>query len=122
MRNHLLEQLPLQKASEAEYALVANTIGVAPSALKLVMSNGVCVGSRKSGQIHLSPGALKVVKRWAGVQDSNDRSVDAPKTWKTTENKETESPNKAQRKLRTNYVLIDFVVGYYLCAEIPVFT
>ena len=78
---------------------------------------------RKSGQIHLSsPGALKVVKRWAGVQDSNDRSVDALKTWKTTENKETESPNKAQRKLRTNYVLIDFVVGYYLCAEIPVFT
>lgn len=50
MRNHLLEQLLLQKASEAEYALVANTIGVAPSALKLIMSNGVCVGAEKAAR------------------------------------------------------------------------
>ena len=60
------------------------------------------IDEKKSPARHSQPIPELVI-----VQDSNDRSVDVPKNWKTTDRKETENSNKDQRKLRTNYVLID---------------
>lgn len=56
----LPDELPMVRATEDEYAILAHRLGATPFAKTLVMSNGTRVGKRSNRYCYVSAAAYKV--------------------------------------------------------------
>lgn len=101
MNKILPKQIPMRKASESEYSMIARAVGVSSHSIELIMSNGVKVGERKNYHAYVSPEALKVAKD--RQQELSHETIIQKET--TVTNNKKKSTGKI---LKTNYVLIDF--------------
>jgi len=56
----LPDELPMVRATQEEYSILAHRLGTTPFAKYLVMSNGTKVGWRSNRYCYVSPVAFKV--------------------------------------------------------------
>lgn len=59
-KSELPQELPMVRATEEEYTILAHKLGTTPAAKYLVMSNGTRVGWRSNRYAYVSPIAFKV--------------------------------------------------------------